>query len=89
MSTPTANTIVTTTTTTTPPGLNIGLIVGGVLLVLLAMILIAAAVYFIKRRRNAVPYGPPTAANGLGVMNRGTNAVPRTNINLNAGRITA
>jgi hypothetical protein len=75
-----------TTTTTTPPGLNIGLIVGGVLL---AMILIAAAVYFIKRRRNAVPYGPPTAANGLGVMNRGTNAVPRTNINLNAGRITA
>ena len=88
MSTPTANTSVTTETTTT--GLGIGLIIGGIVL---AMIIIGVVVYVMKRRRNggnlgAVPSGAPTAANGLGAMNQGTNAVPRTNMNINAGRTT-
>ena len=83
MSTPTANTVVTTTTTTSS-GLNIGLIIGGVIL---AVILMVAAVYFFKRRRNA-GVSAPTSANGLGAMNQGPNAVPRTNMNLNAGRTT-
>jgi Mg/Co/Ni transporter MgtE len=76
---------------TNPPpapssGLGIGLIVGGVLL---AMILIGVVVYFYKRRQgsaNLAPPGPPTAANGLGVANQGTNAVPSTTMNVNAGR---
>ena len=86
MSTPTSNTAVTTSS------LNIGLIVGGIVL---AMIIIGVVVYVIKNRRNgggnlgAVPSGAPTAANGLGAMNQGTNAVPRTNMNINAGRTTA
>jgi hypothetical protein len=86
MSTPTSNTAVTTSS------LNIGLIVGGIVL---AMIIIGVVVYVIKQRRNgggnlgAVPSGAPTAANGLGAMNQGTNAVPRTNMNMNAGRTTA
>jgi len=87
MSTPTANTSVTTTTT---KGLGIGLIIGGIVL---AMIIIGVVVYVMKRRRNggnlsAAPSGAPTAANGLGAMNQGTNAVPRTNMNINAGRTT-
>lgn len=89
MSTPTANTSVTTTTT---KGLSIGLIIGGIVL---AMIIIGVVVYVMKRRRNggnlgsgAAPSGAPTAANGLGAMNQGTNAVPRTNMNINAGRTT-
>jgi hypothetical protein len=82
MSTPTSNTSVTSS------GLSIGLIVGGIVFI------IAVIVYVIKRRRNganlgAVPSGAPTAANGLGAMNQGTNAVPRTNMNINAGRTTA
>jgi len=85
MSTPTSNTAVTTSS------LNIGLIVGGIVL---AMIIIGVVVYVIKQRRSsagasAVPSGAPTAANGLGAMNQGTNAVPRTNMNMNAGRTTA
>lgn len=89
MSTPTSNTAVTTSS------LSIGLIVGGIVL---AMIIIGVVVYVIKKRRNggggnlgagAVPSGAPTAANGLGAMNQGTNAVPRTNMNMNAGRTTA
>ena len=78
---------------TTPPpassGLSIGLIVGGIVL---AMILIGVVVFFIKRRQagaNVAPSGPPTAANGLGAMNQGANAVPRTTMNVNAGRTTA
>ena len=86
MSTPTANTAVTTETTSS--GLGIGLIVGGIVLV---MIIIGVVIYVIKKRRNggnlgAVPSGAPTAANGLGAMNQGTNAVPRTNMNINSGR---
>jgi hypothetical protein len=86
MSTPTSNTAVTTSS------LSIGLIVGGIVL---AMIIIGVVVYVIKSRRNgggnlgAVPSGAPTAANGLGAMNQGANAVPRTNMNINAGRTTA
>jgi hypothetical protein len=85
MSTPTSNTAVTSSS------LSIGLIVGGIVL---AMIIIGVVVYVIKQRRNsagasAVPSGAPTAANGLGAMNQGTNAVPRTNMNINAGRTTA
>jgi hypothetical protein len=85
MSTPTSNTAVTTSS------LSIGLIVGGIVL---AMVIIGVVVYVIKSRRNggnlsAVPSGAPTAANGLGAMNQGANAVPRTNMNINAGRTTA
>jgi Na+/phosphate symporter len=88
MSTPTSNTSVKTETTTT--GLGIGLIIGGIVL---AMIIIGVVIYMIKSRRNggnlgAAPPGAPTAANGLGAMNQGTNAVPRTNMNINAGRTT-
>ena len=85
MSTPTSNTAVTSTTSS---GLSIGLIVGGIVL---AMIIIGVVIYVIKKRRNlgAVPSGAPTAANGLGAMNQGPNAVPRTNMNINAGRTTA
>jgi len=88
MSTPTSNTTVTSTTSS---GLSIGLIVGGIVL---AMVIIGVVVYMIKSRRNggnlgAVPSGAPTAANGLGAMNQGTNAVPRTNMNINAGKTTA
>ena len=88
MSTPTSNTSVTSTTSS---GLGIGLIIGGIVL---AMIIIGVVIYVLKKRRNsagasAVPSGAPTAANGLGAMNQGTNAVPRTNMNINAGRTTA
>jgi hypothetical protein len=76
----------------TPPppssGLKIGLIVG---FIVLAVLIIAAVVYVMKKRSNGggnVPYGAPTAANGLGVANQGSNPVPRTNMNLNAGRTT-
>jgi hypothetical protein len=86
MSTPTSNTAVTSTTSS---GLSIGLIVG---IIAIAMIIIGVVVYVMKSRRNAsgaAPSGPPTAANGLGAMNQGANAVPRTNMNINAGRTTA
>ena len=84
MSTPTSNTAVTSTTSS---GLSIGLIVG---VIVLAMLVIGVVVYVMKRRSaNAVPSGAPTAANGLGAMNQGPNAVPRTNMNINAGRTTA
>jgi hypothetical protein len=84
MSTSTSNTSVTSS-------LSTGLIIGGIVL---AMIIIGVIVYVIKSRRNganlgAVPSGAPTAANGLGAMNQGANAVPRTNMNINAGRTTA
>ena len=87
MSTPTSNTSVTSTTSS---GLGIGLIIGGIVL---AMIIIGVIIYVLKKRRNGVnlgaaPPGAPTAANGLGAMNQGTNAVPRTNMNINAGRTT-
>lgn len=85
MSTPTSNTSVTSSS------LSIGLIIGGIAL---AMIVIGVVIYVLKNRRNganlgAAPSGAPTAANGLGAMNQGTNAVPRTNMNINAGRTTA
>jgi len=86
MSTPTSNTAVTSTTSS---GLSIGLIVG---IIVIAMLIIGVVVYVMKSRRNAsgaAPSGPPTAANGLGAMNQGANAVPRTNMNINAGRTTA
>ena len=86
MSTPTSNTAVTSTTSS---GLSIGLIVG---VIAIAMIIIGVVVYVMKSRRNAsgaAPSGPPTSANGLGAMNQGANAVPRTNMNINAGRTTA
>jgi hypothetical protein len=87
MSTPTSNTAVMSETTSS--GLSIGLIVG----VIVIAMLIIGVVYVMKRRSasgaNAVPSGAPTAANGLGAMNQGPNAVPRTNMNINAGRTTA
>jgi Na+/phosphate symporter len=88
MSTPTSNT---SATSTTSSGLSIGLIIGGIVL---AMIIIGVIIYVVKKRRNggnlgAAPSGAPTAANGLGAMNQGTNAVPRTNMNINAGRTIA
>ena len=88
MSTPTSNT---SATSTTSSGLSIGLIIGGIVL---AMLIIGVVIYVIKKRQGganlgAVPSGAPTAANGLGAMNQGTNAVPRTNMNINAGRTTA
>jgi hypothetical protein len=77
MSTPTSNTSATSS-------LSIGLIVGGIVL---ATIIIAVVVYVIKSRRNGggAAAAVPTAANGLGAMNQGTNAVPRTNMNVNSG----
>lgn len=88
MSTSTSNTSVTSTTSS---GMSIGLIVGGIVI---AVALIAIIIFMIKKRRGgsnlgAVPSGAPTAANGLGAMNQGANAVPRTNMNINAGRTTA
>ena len=85
MSTPTSNTSVTSSS------LSIGLIVGGIVI---AVAVIAVIIYMIKSRRGganlgAVPSGAPTAANGLGVGNNGSNAVPKTNFNMNAGRTTA
>ena len=88
MSESTSNTAVTSTTSS---GLGIGLIIGGIVL---AMIIIGVVIYVIKKRRNggnlgaSAPSGAPTAANGLGAMNQGANAVPRTNMNINAGRTT-
>ena len=80
MSTPTSNTAVTSTTSS---GLGIGLIVGGIVL---AMIIIGVVIYMIKRRRNAGGAAAvPTTANGMGAMNNGSNAVPRTNMNVNSG----
>jgi uncharacterized protein (UPF0333 family) len=79
MSTPTANTAVTSTTSSS---LSIGLIIGGIIL---AMIIIGVVIYVIKKRRNAGAGAVPTAANGLGAMNQGSNAVPRTNMNVNSG----
>ena len=80
MSTPTSNTSVTSTTSS---GLKIGLIIGGVVL---AMMIIAVVIFVVKRRRNGGNLGAvPTAANGLGAMNQGTNAVPRTKMNVNSG----
>ena len=58
-------------------GLIIGLTVGGVIL----LMLIAFFVIRAKKGSSAVP----TAANGLGVLNKGPNAVPRTNMNLSSG----
>ena len=89
MSTPTSNT---STMSTTSSGLGIGLIIGGIVL---ACIIIGVVIYVLKKRRNGgnlsatAPSGPPTAANGLGAMNQGANAVPRTTMNINAGRTTA
>ena len=85
MSTPTSNTSVTSTTFS---GMSIGLIVG---VIVIAMLIIGVVVFVVKRRQsaNAVPSGAPTAANGLGAMNLGSNAVPRTTMNVNAGRTTA
>ena len=85
MSTPTSNTAVVSS------GLSIGLLIGGIIL---AAIVVGVFVYVIKKRRNganlgAVPSGAPTAANGLGAMNQGSNAVTKTTLNMNAGRTTA
>lgn len=90
MSTPNAN----DQKTTPPPssGVSIGLIIG---IILFAVIVIGVIVYVIKKRSNgggnlgAAPTGAPTAANGLGVANQGPNLVPRTNVNVNAGKVTA
>jgi hypothetical protein len=87
MSTPTSNT---SATSTTSSGLSIGLIIGGIVF---AAIIVAIIVYVVKRRRGgsnlgAAPSGAPTAANGLGAMNQGSNAVPKTTMNMNAGRTT-
>lgn len=88
MSTPTSNTAVMSETTSS--GMSIGLIIG---IIAIVMIVIGVVIYVMKRRSasgaNAVPSGAPTAANGLGAMNQGPNAVPRTNMNINAGRTTA
>jgi hypothetical protein len=88
MSTPTSNTAVATETTSS--GMSIGLIVG---VIVLAMIVIGVVVYVIRKRKGganlgAGPSGPPTAANGLGTLNQGSNAVPKTTMNMNAGRTT-
>ena len=82
MSTPTANTA--TTTQTTGSGMTIGLIIGGIVL---AALLIGFVIFIIKRRQSAATFAPPTSANGLGVLNKGTNVVPRTNVNLNSGNL--
>jgi uncharacterized protein (UPF0333 family) len=81
MSTPTSNTAVTSTTSS---GLSIGLIFG---IIVALVAIIAVVIFVIKRRRNAggSAAAVPTAANGMGAMNNGSNAVPRTNMNVNSG----
>jgi len=71
----------------TGSGMTMGLIIGAIVLI---AILIAVGVYMVKRRSGGanVPSGAPTATNGYGVMNQGSNAVPRTTMNMNAGRTT-
>ena len=80
MSTPTSNTAVTSTTSS---GMGIGLIIG---VIVALMAIIAVVIFVIKRRRNVGGAAAvPTAANGMGVMNQGTNAVPNTTMNMNSG----
>jgi hypothetical protein len=76
MSSATSNTV-TTNQTTSNAGLIIGLTVGGIILLMLI-------VFFVIRSRKDTST-VPTAANGLGVMNKGPNVVPRTNMNMNSG----
>ena len=60
-------------------GLIIGLTVGGVILLMLI------AFFIIKARQGSSAAPAPTTANGLGALNKGPNAVPRTNVNFNSG----
>jgi hypothetical protein len=57
--------------------LIIGLTVGGIILLMLIVF------FVIKSRKGASAV--PTTANGNGAMNNGSNAVPRTNVNLSSG----
>lgn len=72
-----------TSNTSATSSTSIGLIIG----VIVALVAIIAVVIFvIKRRRNAGGAAAvPTAANGMGVMNNGSNAVPNTTMNVNSG----
>lgn len=77
MSSSTANTA---TTTETSAGMTIGVIIS-VIIILIAVV----AIFLYMRRRNVSAPAAPTAANGLGVLNKGPNVVPRTNMNMNSG----
>jgi hypothetical protein len=41
--------------------------------------------FFVIRAKKGSSAAAPTTANGLGVLNKGPNAVPRTNVNLSSG----
>jgi hypothetical protein len=69
----------TMTETISNTGLIIGLTVGGIIVLLM---LIA---FFVIRAKKGSSAAAPTTANGLGVLNKGPNAVPRTNVNLSSG----
>ena len=75
----TSNTVTTNQTThpSSNAGLIIGLTVGGIILLMLIVF------FVIKSRKGASAV--PTTANGNGAMNNGSNAVPRTNVNLSSG----
>lgn len=81
MSSATANTV-TTNQTTHPSNSNVGLIIG---LTVGGIILLMLIVFFVIKSRKGGASAVPTTANGNGVMNNGSNAVPRTNVNLNSG----
>ena len=68
-----------TTETSSNAGLIIGLTVGGVILLMLI------AFFIIRARQGSSAAPAPTTANGLGVLNKGTNVVPRTNVNMSSG----
>jgi len=68
----------TTVETSSNIGLIIGLTVGGVILLMLIA-------FFVIRAKKGSSAAPPTTANGLGALNNGGNAVPRTNVNLSSG----
>lgn len=72
----------TATTTDTSAGMTIGLIIGAV------VFLTAIFAFFLYMRRRSASVGAapvPTSANGLGVLNKGPNVVPRTNMNMSSG----
>jgi hypothetical protein len=72
----------TATMTDTSAGMTIGVIIGAVVILMIAVVMF---MYMRRRSASAGAAPVPTVANGLGVMNKGPNIVPRTNMNMNSG----
>jgi len=64
---------------------SMGWIVGISVTVVVIMMLVAAYVFLRKKSANT-SFQPATSVNGGGVLNNGSNPVPRTNVNFNSGR---